>query len=1296
MVFDTQTNVWDALQQVCACGRGSPTLIGGKWGVVWAHKQTDIVGHITARNTRGFSSSKTYLSELHGLHVTFQDEDNDYEDSVIDVYAPGYRRSNASLFEGIELNGITNETQAAYMGQFRLNQTLLLPEQYSVTMPLEYMRLRKNDLVRVVREEIGYGIGAANLVSWTEENGSITSLKWDAPLSMTPGRTYVAVIRLGDGSELSCTGSASDGMNFDIDPPVAYTVAPRRMDLVMVGTATTVGRTCIVTSIKPQENLTAQVTLMDYVDGLYENDGGPVPAYEPCITIAGKLGRKLKAPTITGTRSDEWALSTTGEPRLYVKWKYNDKSTSAYVQYREVTAGIAGPWELAGSVINGKSIYIEPVEESWLVQNGKLKSTGITYDVRVQATDAEKGYTSPWSEIKTGITITGRTTIPPDVGTVTAARKSPDGIRLSWPKLNVRDISYYQVSGALEGETATPSIILQPWEMTGVLNFSVIAVDSLGLTSKNKSTASIEIFAPYAPTFSTAHLLDEGIVATYASTARSWPVDFYELRTGDSVVTTQDKRVSIPVPVKQKNGQTIVQFKIGQTIKARAKDIFRNWSAYSGDRVIDIYYPKSPVVVIGADFDTAEITLDWDGCQHEYDGSPRIDHYTIAGVKAGTGKVSVKGTHYAAIIPLNAYVMENGVRTLVVNVAAIDKYNISNQDDPAYVDNTVRLQIYPPLDPANIETIYSTDDQEVIDAWDGKAIYLFWDNCETTFAVKYYTVHDSTGKTYKPNVPFLNLPKRKAGTYPLTLQATDVLGQKSAIVDYDMVVPLPPDVGAVTIDRKPPEGLHLHWDDLDHRYFEFYRVRGPLSGETYTPSIILEPWEMVGTLTFNVVAVNEFNDESAHPSQQSITLYAPYAPKFSSAELLDEGIVAAYSATARSWPISLYEVSRGDVAVTTEDKRIVMPVPVSRDENDEIVKFDRALPLYARARDIFKNWSEESSPKQITIYYPQAPQPHLGFDKRNGAITVDWQDCQNTHDGAPRIDHYEIAGTLTTQQASHAVEKVAGTHFESFARLTAYEYGARTVDGIQIMVGTISITVTAVDKYGITDKDKPGAVDNTVTLEVLAPHNPTGFSYTASAEGDIILSWNDCESTFAIDYYIVRDKYNGKSWKQYKTKSNNIALPARKEGTYEVTVQAYDVLGKESARMTYNMVVGGVGGMEVTARIDGADILLEWSIPDASFTIDYYVIKRDNDIIPDEETITFEDGDQIGTAKVNYFRVPGGAAGGYTYYVWAVDVAGNISTNYASYASVTIDAPLDPVPSAKLDGHGVKVSWDSP
>lgn len=518
-------------------------------------------------------------------------------------------------------------------------------------------------------------------------------------------------------------------------------------------------------------------------------------------------------------------------------------------------------------------------------------------------------------------------------------------------------------------------------------------------------------------------------------------------------------------------------------------------------------------------------------------------------------------------------------------------------------------------------------------------------------------------------------------------------GPWAKIVEHQVVgkVSNPPDVQNFMAVIDNPNGIILTWDMLKVLDIAYYKIDGDAQDNALASPAIEKVFSKTGQISFSIVAVDVGGRTSKNPAYASVEVLAPKIPTFQSVQLLNPGIVCKWLSAMTTWDIDLYHLSCSGRTSSSS-------------ELEGIIPFSGDFPIGAyadiRCVDIFKNPCTGSGSRMVTVYYPSAPDITIGFNKLNGNITLDWQDCKNQEvENAPDIDHYEIKGTLANNQ----VVSVKGTHYESIVPLIVYEFGAGSIEGgIPVNVGNLYIVVDAVDKYGIKASQKPGYVSNEKNIAIYPPYNPTDFGVSASlTTGEnlkanwteataIMLTWRDCERTFAIDYYVVYDYF---TMTEYKVATNYVVLPARKEGSYKITVQAFDVLGLSSAKMEYNLTIAGVGGMEVTGKVDGSDILLEWTTPPASFQIDHYLVFADNDDIPDGTNSDMQRDGYLGTAKFNYFRIPAKELGSKTYYVWAVDVAGNINSGFANYTSVEIFANPAPQVSASILGNGVGLSW---
>jgi hypothetical protein len=116
------------------------------------------------------------------------------------------------------------------------------------------------------------------------------------------------------------------------------------------------------------------------------------------------------------------------------------------------------------------------------------------------------------------------------------------------------------------------------------------------------------------------------------------------------------------------------------------------------------------------------------------------------------------------------------------------------------------------------------------------------------------------------------------------------------------------------------------------------------------------------------------------------------------------------------------------------------------------------------------------------------------------------------------------------------------------------------------------------------------------------------------------------------------------------------------EGSYTFWIQA---IGAEqnSAPVSVNVIIPPVGSFSTNASVIDNNVLLSWIQPTSGFRIDYYEVYR-NGIV-----------DLVGTIGGTFIVVFEQASGGYTYNVFAYDVAGNKSP--ISSASASVSQPPD-------------------
>lgn len=285
-VHDFEGSVYDALRDICAAGRGEPTFVDGKWGVIWERSVPEaVVQAFTPRNVMSFAGERSYLPQLHGVRVRFVNENAGWEQDERAVYDDGYTDANADpgRVEGLELPGVTDPAQVWKLGRYHLAQQRLRRELYTIEVDIEQIACRRGDRVRVNHDVPlwGGGFGRVKAV-----DGSTVEI--DEPVTMEDGQSYVIRLR----------SVASDGTHADVIRNVV-TVAGVHTTLTLSGSGDPIavgemfmfGRlgaesvVLRVKSIAPGKDFSARIELVDDALDILAADSGAIPDFNTQISL---------------------------------------------------------------------------------------------------------------------------------------------------------------------------------------------------------------------------------------------------------------------------------------------------------------------------------------------------------------------------------------------------------------------------------------------------------------------------------------------------------------------------------------------------------------------------------------------------------------------------------------------------------------------------------------------------------------------------------------------------------------------------------------------------------------------------------------------------------------------------------------------------------------------------------------------------------------------------------------------------------------------------------------------------
>lgn len=483
-VINSSVSVYDQLCEIAAAGRAVVTHIDGKWGVIWDRPADPIVQHFTPRNSWGFQGQKPYTQQPHGWRVPFINEKNGYTSDERIVYDDGYSSANATLFEQLQLPGITDPSLIWRHGRFHIAQSRLRPEKISLSVGWEHLVCTRGDRVRVTHDVLLIGLAAGRVKSVagqvvtfdelvTVEAGKTYSMQFRLPgASRSLDRSVDVSVSAGDYTSLTLVGDLSS---------VAAALAANSAPIFAFGETDRASANYRVQGITHQKDLIATLTLVDDAPDISTADSGAIPAYNPNVTIPADPytlpPRDLKyAEVIDGNGATVRALV-----RLIWQVPRFGKIASFEVQQKDEDA--VGPWSPAGTVQIPTTTIDVP-----------LIAAGVwSFRVRCLFND---GTVSAWTTLS-NLNLSGLSSAPDSIKNLHQHLVDGQTV-LDWTPVNDPRILYYEVRKGTSWDTGLvvgDAVAQPPWPTTGDGTYHVRAfiLSPFGVRIYSAVDASISI-----------------------------------------------------------------------------------------------------------------------------------------------------------------------------------------------------------------------------------------------------------------------------------------------------------------------------------------------------------------------------------------------------------------------------------------------------------------------------------------------------------------------------------------------------------------------------------------------------------------------------------------------------------------------------------------------------------------------------------------------------------------------------------------------------------------------------------
>lgn len=303
IVFDSTSNVRDALNAVSTLGRASIVPIGSEYIPIIDKTESIAVQKFLfgMGNIIKDSFEENYLplaDRTNVVSMTYFDEDLDYERQSIEVYQNGFDESiDTARRASITLYGCTNRTQAIRQARFLLNKNRYLTNTISFDADIDAIACTIGDIIDVSHDVPQWGY-SGRIVDvnyplpesfWVFESGvyvdgvfidnTAGGIKLDREITLEAGVTYYFTVKYNsDDSRETVEIMSPVTVTTDTFAEISgLTMWPEEMMLYSFGTPNKETKQFRVSAITRSNEQRRKITAIEYIPEVYADTGDAIP-----------------------------------------------------------------------------------------------------------------------------------------------------------------------------------------------------------------------------------------------------------------------------------------------------------------------------------------------------------------------------------------------------------------------------------------------------------------------------------------------------------------------------------------------------------------------------------------------------------------------------------------------------------------------------------------------------------------------------------------------------------------------------------------------------------------------------------------------------------------------------------------------------------------------------------------------------------------------------------------------------------------------------------------------------------
>lgn len=300
-IYNSASNLWDALKYAAEVGRGSILPRGTKYSCAWDAPATPVQMFSMGNIIQGtFKETFTSMEgRANAIEISITNKDKDYQKDPITILGPGWDEADNQDPVAVSMPFITDYEQGYREGCYRLNVNAYLLRTIEFEAWLESIVSERGDVIKVQHDLTEWGVGGGRLKSINN-----STIVLDKHYTFSPNTSYTIMYT---NSNLGYTTLTIPQFSVETTTDtigIPNIPSANRLPAIdtsyALGISTKSAKLFRIISITRAQKLTRKITAIEYNEAVYNTSSPPTRPTTPTPTTS--------VPIITGVRV--WTTAT--------------------------------------------------------------------------------------------------------------------------------------------------------------------------------------------------------------------------------------------------------------------------------------------------------------------------------------------------------------------------------------------------------------------------------------------------------------------------------------------------------------------------------------------------------------------------------------------------------------------------------------------------------------------------------------------------------------------------------------------------------------------------------------------------------------------------------------------------------------------------------------------------------------------------------------------------------------------------------------------------------------------------